>query len=266
MVAELRRLLIEPNRLADRDGNGCLVLSDDERHYLRRVLRLRAGAAVAVVDGRGHLWEGCLQEEGQLLLPGSCTTTTPASTPQLGLAIALVRRGMDDVMRMACELGVDCIQPLQATRCTPQADYKPERWQLILKEAVEQCERLWMPQLLPLASTEDWWTMPNSSETLAIATTRLEGLTALDPWLRRQTPGDNRIWLAIGPEGGWDPKEQAQALMEGWSPISLNEDILRSSTAAIAGVATLSSWRRQLLNSSEAMSLKPFKLRPGRRG
>ncbi len=244
MVAELRRLLIESKRLADRDGKGCLVLRDDERHYLRRVLRLRPGASVAVVDGRGHLWEGWLQEEGQLLLPGSCETTTPAKTPQLGLAIALVRRGMDDVMRMACELGVDCIQPLKATRCTPQAEYKPERWQLILKEAVEQCERLWMPQLLPLVPTDQWWSMPESNDTLAIASTRLEGLTALQPWLQRQTPGNNCIWLAIGPEGGWDPQEQAHATKEGWSPISLSEDILRSSTAAIAGVATLSSWRQ----------------------
>ena len=245
MVAELRRLLIESKRLADRDGNGCLVLRDDERHYLRRVLRLRPGAPVAVVDGRGHLWEGRLQAEGQLLVPAGCETTTPAKTPQLGLAIALVRRGMDDVMRMACELGVDCIQPLQATRCTPQAEYKPERWQLILKEAVEQCERLWMSQLLPLASTDDAWSMPNSSDTLAIATTRLEGISALEPWLQRQTPGNNCIWLAIGPEGGWDPQEQAKAVREGWSPISLSEDILRSSTAAIAGVTALSSWRRR---------------------
>ena len=245
MVAELRRLLIESKRLADRDGNGCLVLRDDERHYLRRVLRLRPGAPLAVVDGRGHLWEGRLQEEGQLLLPAGCETTTPAKTPQLGLAIALVRRGMDDVMRMACELGVDCIQPLQATRCTPQAEYKPERWQLILKEAVEQCERLWMPQLLPLTSTDDAWSMPNSSDTLAIATTRLEGISALEPWLQRQTPGNNCIWLAIGPEGGWDTQEQAKAVREGWSPINLSEDILRSSTAAIAGVTALSSWRRR---------------------
>ena len=245
MVAELRRLLIESERLADRDRNGSLVLRDDERHYLRRVLRLRAGAPVAVVDGRGHLWEGWLQEEGELLLPGRCETTVPAKTPQLGLAIALVRRGMDDVMRMACELGVDCIQPLQATRCTPQAEYKPERWELILKEAVEQCERLWMPRLLPLSSTNDWWSTPTSNDALAIATTRLEGLTALGPWLQRETPENHCVWLAIGPEGGWDPQEQAHAVGEGWSPISLSEDILRSSTAAIAGVAALSSWRRR---------------------
>ena len=251
-MAELRRLLIHPTRLADLDREECLLLRDDERHYLRRVLRLRPGALVAVVDGRGHLWEGCLQEEGQLRLPSRCKTTGQAKTPQLGLAIALVRRGMDDVIRMACELGVDCIQPLQARRCTPQADYKPERWQLILKEAVEQCERLWMPKLRPLATTEDWWTMPNSSDALAIATTRNEGLIALDPWLQRQEPQrDTCIWLAIGPEGGWDPQEQKQAQEKGWSPISLNEEILRSSTAAIAGVATLSTWRYSSLAAEQ---------------
>ena len=122
MVAELRRLLIESERLADRDRNGSLVLRDDERHYLRRVLRLRAGAPVAVVDGRGHLWEGWLQEEGELLLPGRCETTVPAKTPQLGLAIALVRRGMDDVMRMACELGT--FQPTESSHTGAKACWK----------------------------------------------------------------------------------------------------------------------------------------------
>jgi 16S rRNA (uracil1498-N3)-methyltransferase len=102
-----------------------------------------------------------------------------------------------------------------------------------------------MPQLLPLASTDDAWSMPNSSDTLAIATARLEGISSLEPWLQRQTPRNNCIWLAIGPEGGWDAQEQAKAVREGWSPISLSEDILRSSTAAIAGVTALSSWRRR---------------------
>ena len=243
-MAELRRLLIEPNRLADRDINGILVLRKDERHYLRRVLRLRPGATVAVIDGRGRLLKGQLQEEGTLLRIISDEIASPAISPQLGLAIALVRHGMDDVIRMTCELGVDCIQPLQASRCTPQADYRPERWQVILREAVEQCERLWMPQLLPLITPSQWWSVPATSDILAIATTREQGLAALDPWLRRQKPGNNCVWLAIGPEGGWDPQEQRQALEKRWSPISLSDDILRSSTAAVAGVATLSSWRR----------------------
>ena len=56
--------------------------------------------------------------------------------------MALVRRGMDDVMRMACELGVDHVQPLQADRSVPQAEHRPERWGVILQEAVEQSERL----------------------------------------------------------------------------------------------------------------------------
>ncbi len=243
-MAELRRLLIEPKRLAERNTNGCLVLREEERHYLRRVLRLRPGAAVAVVDGRGHLLQGRLQTEGDLLLPFIAPQSAQQSTPQIGLAISIVRRGMDDVMRMACELGVDCIQPLRSKRSPPQADYRPERWQTILREALEQCERLWMPQLLPLISSDQWWDVPGSKEMLAIATTRVEGLNDFTFWLQRNHPRNSCVWIAIGPEGGWDPKEQAQAIAEGWSPISLSDDILRTSTAAVAGLATLSNWRR----------------------
>ena len=251
MGAELRRLLIEPNRLADRDANGCVSLRDEERHYLRRVLRLRPGSAVAVVDGRGQLFDGLLLQDGAHLRLCTTLSTAPPNQPKLGLAIALVRRGMEDVMRMACELGVDCIQPLAASRCTPQAAYRPERWQVIIREAVEQCERLWMPQLRPLVSAKSWWSMPDHSHGLTIATTRLGGCAELDSWLRSQSPDATCIWLAIGPEGGWEPQEQEQALEEGWSPINLNDGILRSSTAAIAGIAALSSWRRNLRPSSD---------------
>ena len=51
-VAELRRLLIEPERLAAlSDRNRVLILRENERHYLRRVLRLRVDDPMAVIDG-----------------------------------------------------------------------------------------------------------------------------------------------------------------------------------------------------------------------
>ena len=66
-MAELRRLLVDPARL-DRlaDGERQLQLLPDESHYLRRVLRLRSGDAVAVVDGTGGCWTACLLGSDQL--------------------------------------------------------------------------------------------------------------------------------------------------------------------------------------------------------
>ena len=61
-MAELRRLLIRPERLQD-SGSG-IQLEPKESHYLRRVLRLRPGDALAVVDG-----QGLAEEPPRVLIP-----------------------------------------------------------------------------------------------------------------------------------------------------------------------------------------------------
>ena len=144
-VAERRRLLLSPDRL---EVGGSVLLNTEEQHYLRRVLRLRCGEQVDVTDGCGRLTLATLVEPQLLSLDRPAQEIEPLQQPQLGLAVALMRRGMDEVVRMACELGIDRIQPLRCERCVPQAEHRPERWATIIREAVEQCERLWMPQLL----------------------------------------------------------------------------------------------------------------------
>ena len=64
-MAECRRLLIEPDRfLPSNLKTHTLILKDHEEHYLRRVLRLRNGDHVDIVDGIGSLWNAVLLENG----------------------------------------------------------------------------------------------------------------------------------------------------------------------------------------------------------
>ena len=245
-MAERRRLLIDSHRLQCADRQRRFRLEDDESRYLRKVLRLKQGSQVDVIDGRGHLWIARLLDGQQLEL---CTDLAEPSQsliaplPKLGLAIALIRRGMDDVMRMACELGVDRLQPLDCQRCVPQAEHRPERWRSIVQEAVEQCERLWAPQLPGLCAAEDWWAKPDHNDLRLIAVTRDAGSPRLTELLATQTYEDRSIWLSIGPEGGWSDQELAAAQATGWLFVSLGDTILRSSTAAVAGASSLSNWR-----------------------
>ena len=76
-----------------------------------------------VIDGCGHLSVATLVEPKLLELDTAQLKVEPLAQPQLGLAVALIRRGMDDVIRMACELGIDRIQPLRCERCVPQAEH-----------------------------------------------------------------------------------------------------------------------------------------------
>ena len=125
-----------------------------------------------------------LMEAKLLELDRPAQLIEPQAQPQLGLAVALMRRGMDEVVRMACELGIDRIQPLRCDRCVPQADHRPERWATIIREAVEQCERLWTPQLLDLKDLSQW--MADERGQRLVGVTRETAPPALDQWLRHQ--------------------------------------------------------------------------------
>ena len=80
LVAERRRLLLTPDRLAD---GGSVLLTTEEQHYLRRVLRLRCGGRVDVIDGCGHLSVATLVEPQLLELDTAPQKVEPLAQPQL---------------------------------------------------------------------------------------------------------------------------------------------------------------------------------------
>jgi 16S rRNA (uracil1498-N3)-methyltransferase len=48
--------------------------------------------------------------------------------------------------------------------------------------------------------------------------------------------------IAIGPEGGWAPEEEALFDANGWRAVSLGPRILRAETAAISALAVVASF------------------------
>jgi 16S rRNA (uracil1498-N3)-methyltransferase len=246
VARELRRLLLSPERLAAAAGTGAVVLEQAEQHYLSRVLRLRPGDRFAVVDGAGNLWQASLAgDQAQLLQPlDGPWQHKPEPETRLNLAVALPRRDADVLLRMATELGIDGLQPLQAERSVAERWNRP-RALAIVREALEQSERLWLPALHDPCGPEALFDV--ASGTRLIATTRgmqAQGLAALLASTNSWCP--DAVTVAIGPEGGWSPGEEALAIERGWQPVSLGPTILRTSTAAVAAAALLASWRAGL--------------------
>ncbi|MFZ9754044.1 MAG: RsmE family RNA methyltransferase [Cyanobium sp.] len=195
MARERRRLLIPATRLAqtasgtDPQTPGALLTLDPaERHYLQRVLRQRQGDQVALVDGQGGLWTARLEEGARLRLEQPLAAPLrrdPAPSPPLELALALPRRDVELVWRMATELGIDRFRPLRAARCVVAGQPPLERWNSVITEACEQCERLWRPELLDPVEALPW---------LAEAPAQARELQGL---------GSQRLELQSGgPEGG----------------------------------------------------------------
>lgn len=271
MTREWRRLLVCPQRLAACAGR--LELLAEESHYLRRVLRLRGGEQLALLDGQGRLWTARLElvaGRGREPQPQAVAVleqplaepllVQPPPRPALELAVALPRLDADGALRMACELGIDRFTPLQAARSVvPPERVRAQRLQAIVREAVEQCERLWLPQLAPEQVASQWFgcqlaelTGGAAAELRLLATTRRPGLVLLEDLLQAH-PGPGAaltvpqwIRLAIGPEGGWTGEEEDQAAAAGWLPVSLGDTILRTSTAAVLAAGWMAAWRRLL--------------------
>jgi len=154
---------------------------------------------------------------------------------------------------MCTEIGIDFIQPLFSERQVNKNlnfSRKIFRWNSIIKEAVEQSERLWKPSILNGMDIIEWLKSRDNQERVSISITREETIYDLNQWLRKQQEFGNKkgviFWIVIGPEGGWSSKEIDFFNRKNIPFNKLSDTILRTSTACINASSILNQWRIDL--------------------
>tara|TARA_Y100001968_G_scaffold217938_1_gene200530 strand:- start:11205 stop:11918 length:714 start_codon:yes stop_codon:yes gene_type:complete len=226
-----------------------LILTREESHYLARVLRLKKGDLINVVNGYGCLWEASFQDLKSIQINSSFQNPLRKEEKTrnlLCLAVVIPKRGFDEVLRMSCEMGIDIIQPLTSKykASNGRSFEKISRWSTIIKEAVEQSERLWAPEILPTIEFKSWLKKTAHRSASSIAMTRDPKAKEIQLWLGDLNCDMEEVWVAIGPEGGWSLEEIALAYESGCESVCLGDNILRTSTAAIAASHLMVAWRR----------------------
>ena len=233
------------------DPRGTVVsLPEDEAGHLRRVLRVTAGAAVRIFDGRGLEVEArvaSVDRTGVTVELGEPVVAVPEWSVRVTLAQAALKGDkIDDVIRDAVMMGVTSIQPLLTARTeVPAAVFsrgrRLERWQRIAVSSAKQCGRAVVPPVLapcPLADCLDGRT-PGPVLILVEP-------AAAPPGRARWPPADapRSATLLVGPEGGWTDDEVARSLEAGCLPVSLGPRTLRADAAAIVALSVLQYlWR-----------------------
>lgn len=227
----MRRFFLPPEGF---EGNRFRLTGKDAHHAIR-VLRLRVGEPLVLLDGKGGAFWGTI-ETIDAEVTGTMTGPAP-SAPELPLPITLapaLLKGekFDWVLQKSTELGVHRIQPLLCERCVAQGkEGKLARWQGIAREAAEQSERLLVPEVrspLPLSK------LPFEGTVLYCAE---RGGAPLPQVLHSLTP--ERLTAVIGPEGGFSPREDEWLRERGALPVSLGSRILRAETASLAILSML---------------------------
>jgi 16S rRNA (uracil1498-N3)-methyltransferase len=220
-------------------------LPDDEAAHLRRVLRVKAGAAVRLFDGRGLEVAARVSSVSRDRV--SVETGDPvASAPEWGVKVTLaqaVLKGdkIDDVIRDAVMMGVSAVQPLLTARTDVPAGAfarrgRLERWQRIAVASAKQCGRAVVPPVLAPQGLKDCLEGPREGVTLILvepSVAQEEGGTSVP------APAPPSATVLVGPEGGWADEEVALALAAACVPLSLGPRTLRADAAAIVALSAL---------------------------
>lgn len=214
-----------------------LSLSAGQAHYLGKVMRLQPEHSVRVFNGRDGEWAACITELKRSRGIVSLLSQQRAQEETDGVELLfspLKREATELVVRMGTELGVTRFRPVITARTnTHRLNY--DRLTLIAQEAAEQCERLDVPDIVPL-------------EPLAAVLARWPAHRSLAVALERQGKGlasAESSSLLIGPEGGFSDEEiHRLETHEAVSSFSLGSLVLRAETAVCAGLSQLDVMRR----------------------
>lgn len=217
-------------------------LTGDEARHAVTVARVRAGERIAIGDGRGVVVRGLVTATGprELSLAAEEVLVEEPPATRITLVQALAKGDRDELaVQAATELGVDAIVPWAAARSVsrwegPKAEKGRQRWATIVREAVKQSIRSWLPEVSPVATTAQLPERLAGARVLLLEPTAATALSGLQP--------DGRdLALVVGPEGGIAPAELERLIAAGAEPVRLGASVLRTSTAGPAAIAVLNA-------------------------
>ena len=220
-----------------------------QAEHMARVLRAQPGMEADVVAG-GHVFHA----EVAAVTPAEVRFNLIAEVqadPALPVTLVLSIYKFDHMewaLEKATELGVAAVAPVIARRTEKHlalaAEKRAERWRRIVHEAAQQSRRSDVPLIYDPAPLAERLRAASKASRIVLA--EQERTTTLRHALNEAVAaaGDEMptLEIAIGPEGGWAPEEEALFDANGWLAVSLGPRILRAETAAIAALAVVASY------------------------
>lgn len=220
-----------------------IELSQDQAHYLKNVMRLGEGDAIALFNGANGEFRARLQSvtrrAASVIVEQQ--SRAPMTEPDLWLVFAPLKRArIDYLVEKATELGASALLPV-ITRHTNVERLNLDRLRAHAIEAAEQSERLTVPAILEPRALDALLASWDAARRIMLCD---ESGTA--PPIAEALAGQSaEAWaVLVGPEGGFAETElDALRKLPFVSPVSLGPRILRADTAALAGLAVLQALR-----------------------
>ena len=240
------------------------VLDKTEERHLFKVLRAEAGKEILLIDGKGIIAHGMVENAGiRIVKKDICEI--PRRKIHLFTALPRKHR-MDTLLAQCTEAGMWALHPIITERSVvvPKKDNMSDKWKDKMIEACKQAHNPFVPEIykpvrliealqyisedIYLSSicsknqvqnvnteNQDPEKLLHSREkgfTSYYGSTASSGSCSID---LGKSDSINIAWF-VGPEGGFADNEIKQLKEAGAKPVSLGRWIMRIETAAVAGI------------------------------
>lgn len=241
----MHRFFVPPDTIA----GGEVRLGGDLAHQIVRVLRLKRGEIVVLLNARREEYDVELLEVGAEQVTGRVVGRREASREplvHLTLAQSLLKGDhFEEVVEAATQLGVSVIRPFVSERCVVREVSAPkaQRYLRVATEAAETAHRTVIPEIKEVVAWADLcrgaddahgFVLPWEGEKVRALHQALHEIRIAHAGV--ESP---RIVVAVGPEGGLSHEEALLAEEHGGRVVTLGPRVLRSEVAAVAAVAQI---------------------------
>ncbi|MFH0776400.1 MAG: RsmE family RNA methyltransferase [Patescibacteria group bacterium] len=229
----MNRFFVPPGSIID---ESFILRNPETIHQLAKVLRLRPGEQITLLDNSGFEFPAEILEisrkEVHLKILEKIENNSESDL-QINLFQALPNSisKFEEILKHGTEVGIANFFPIIAERSELSKLRNPDRLAKILIEAAEQSERGRIPELAePVKFKKIWDEIPAGLNLLADSFTTEPLLKDLFTEIREVAV----VNILVGPEGGWSAKEVELARKFGVQTFSLGPRILRTETAGVA--------------------------------
>ncbi len=211
-------------------------LDKPQSHYVNKVMRIKVNETFSLFNSGGE-WEAKIIEISKSIVEFNITKQLrqKENIKEVWLAFSPIKSNYFNFMiQKATELGVTKFLPIIFDRTVVRKINK-ERLQKIIIEAAEQSNRINVPSIEEPQNLKNFLTENKNNIDLIFT-----DLNSQNKKLDIKGLSKKPICLIIGPEGDFSESEREEVFsFDGVKPLKINENILRSETAAISAISII---------------------------
>lgn len=213
--------------------------SEDESMHITKVMRIKKGQTIHIIDGAGSLFEAIIDNDSKKVSASITKLIDKTKEHKYYIHIAIAPTKNNDrtelFVEKAIEMGVDEISFIKC-RHSERDVLKMDRIERLALSAAKQSQKYKLPKLNELTDFKKFISQLGTDyNTKAIAYLDDKPLRHLADLIQR----DGKYIVLIGPEGDFNTEEVELVKTKGFEAVSLGPNRLRTETAGIAAIWTL---------------------------